>query len=449
MTKRVCIVGGGISGLTVAYLLSKRGIDVILFERSDRCGGNVRSERRDGFLIEHGPNSLLRSPKLIELIGDLGLRERVLPAAASAKNRFVLAGGKLRTVPDGLAPFVFGNYFSLPAKIRLLGEPFIRSKSAEDETVAGFIERRLGREIVEKAADPFIGGIFAGDPYKLCIRSSFPRLFDLEREFGSLLMGMLRSKRERADPTFPRTFSFTGGVQCLTEQLREQLGELVVSKAGVDQVRTDGSGGLRVVKDDGSDERFEAVVISTKADSAASMLFGFDSDLAEILKGIYYAPVAVVHSGYRNESLADEPEGFGFLVPSSEKRRILGSIWNSSVFPDRAPAGYHLFTTFLGGTRDPNILELGDEDIAKIVHDDLANILKISREPEFINVTRWKTAIPQYEIGHSRATNRIDKFTDENRGMFICSNFYRGISVGDCVKNAYAIADKVEDLLKD
>ncbi len=227
MKKKICIIGGGISGLTTAFLLKKKDFDITLFEKSERIGGNIQSVKIDDFLIEYAPNSLLKSPRLVDLIRELNLTAEVLPANAANKKRYVLQNGKLKSLPMSVAKMAANDFFSLKAKLRLLKEPFVKSKSPENESVAEFFERRLGREIVERAADPFIAGIYAGNPYNLSVKAAFPRLYELEKNYGSLLVGSLRSKTEKADADFPRTFSFKRGVQTLTEKLAENLGESV------------------------------------------------------------------------------------------------------------------------------------------------------------------------------------------------------------------------------
>lgn len=447
MGKRVCIIGGGISGLTTAYLLKKKGIDVTLFEALPHVGGNIQSEKKDGYLIEHGPNSLLRSRRLVDLIDDLDLGKEVLPAADSAKKRFVLIDGKLQPLPTGLLSFIFGNFFSILAKLRLLKEPLIRTKSPNNESVAGFFERRLGREVLEKAADPFISGIFAGDPKRLSIAEAFPTLFEYEQKYGSLLFGGIRSTSEKADQTFPRTFTFQNGLRMLPGTLHERLDDSVRTNTPITRIEKS-EHGFVVTGENFGRESFDSVIVSTKADAAAELISDIDIDLGARLRGIYYAPVTVVRSGYPKSAVGHKAEGFGFLVPRSANRRILGSIWTSSVFPDRAPQHMHLFTTFVGGARASELCNLPDDETVDLVHTELASIMNISERPDFTSLTRWKKAIPQYNIGYKSTVESIERFAAANPGIFFCSNFYRGISVGDCIKNAYRTAEIVTEFIR-
>ncbi len=444
--KKVCVIGGGISGLTAAFLLKKKGFEVALFEKSERVGGNLQTVEIDGFKIEYAPNSLLKSPRLVDLISALGLRNEVLAANAVNKKRYVLQKGKLESLPMSVAKMATDGYFSLKARLRLVQEPFIKSKSPENESVAEFFERRLGREIVEKAADPFIAGIYAGNPENLSVRAAFPRLYELEKEYGSLFIGSLRSKAEKADAQFPRTFSFAKGVQTLTDKLAESLGESI--KTNTEATRIEKTSDGKWLVETGSNKNvFDALIISTPAESAANLIGNLDAHLSEQLKNVYYPPIAMVFFGVKKESLAKNLDGFGFLVPSLEKRKILGTIWNSAVFENRAPDGYHLLTTFVGGARNSELFEKSDEELFQIVFEELKGILGLCEKPDFMHVKRWQKAIPQYLLGYEKVEKSIADFESKNEGIRFCSNFYKGISVGDCVKNAFVIADEIEEEL--
>lgn len=442
MTKSIGIIGGGISGLTAVFLLKHKEFAVTLFEKSGRVGGNIQTVEIDDFKIEYAPNSLLKSPRLVDLIKALKLESAVLPANAANKKRYVLRDGKLKSLPMTIAKMATDDYFSLKARLRLLKEPFVRTRSPENESVAAFFERRLGREIVERAADPFIAGIYAGNPENLSVKSAFPRLYELEKAYGSLLFGSLRSKAEKVDKDFPRTFSFVNGIQTLTDKLAESLGENIVTNTSVERIEKLADGKWRV-QTNSSENIFDDLIISTPAESAARLIENLDANLSEQLKQIYYPPIAMVFFGVKKETLKQKLDGFGFLVPSSEKRNILGTIWNSAVFENRAPVGYDLLTTFVGGARNAELFEKLDEALFEIVFDELKSILGLREKPDFIHIKRWRKAIPQYLLGYEKIENGIEKFERENIGIHFCSNFYKGISVGDCVKNAYALAEEI------
>ena len=432
--------------MTAAFLLKNKGFEVTLFEKSERVGGNIQTVKIDDFLIEYAPNSLLKSPRLVDLIRELKLEREVLAANARTKKRYVLRDGQIKSLPMTIAKMAANDYFSLKARLRLLKEPFVRTKSPDGESVAAFFERRLGGEIVRRAADPFIAGIYAGNPENLSIRAAFPRLYELEKNYGSLLIGSLRSKSEKADANFPRTFSFKGGVQTLTDKLAENLGESI--KTNTEVLSVEKSADRKwLVKTNSGEDIFNSLIISTTAESAANLLKDMDADLSEKLKNIYYPPVAMVFFGAKRENIGRNLDGFGFLIPSSEQRKILGTIWNSAVFENRAPEGYHLLTTFVGGVRNAEFFEKSDEELFEIVYRELKDILGLRVKPEFMHIKRWRKAIPQYELGYEKVEKSIEDFEKTHESIFFCSNFYKGISVGDCIKNAYKIADGIEEIL--
>src|SRR5215203_6025861 len=251
--KKICIIGGGISGLTTAFLLKRKGFAVTVFEQSDKTGGNVQTIQRDGYTVEQGPNSLLKSPRLVDLVKLLKLENQVIAADSSANKRYILSDGKLEAM--GAKSFING-YFSLKTVLSLLREPFVRSKSPEGESVAEFVSRRISREFLDKAIDPFVSGVYAGDPENLSMRSAFPRLFEMERDFGSLIMGTIRRKTEKADLNFPRTFSFRGGLKTLIDALAAEIGEHVKLSAPVSEIEEAPGGKFRV-----NGEEFDAVVV--------------------------------------------------------------------------------------------------------------------------------------------------------------------------------------------
>jgi len=445
VSKRVCIVGGGISGLCTAFGLQRAGVDVTLFEKGSLVGGNIGTIRRDGFLIERGPNSLLVSRELVGLISQLGLSDQIAPAKPAARKRFIVRDGQLTALPMGLVDLICGRAFSASAKLRLVKEPFVRTRSFDSESVAAFFERRLGREIVDYGVDPFISGIFAGDPERLSIRHAFSRVFEMERDHGSLLAGALFSRNgAKRRKGITRTISFKNGMQTLMDALAKKLGERVRLNTLVRSIKQS-SPGFEIEIASGAKGYFDAVVVSTPAWTAAGLISELDSDLADSLAEIYYPPVAVVHTGFKNENVKTAPDGFGFLVPGRENMKILGSLWTSSVFEDRAPQGYHLFTTFIGGARSPEIAVKDEKELIKIALDDLNAVLGVASSPEFVGVKKWDRAIPQYNVGYESVIDAIENFEAVHRGIFFCSNFYRGISVSDCIRNSLATTDRVAD----
>jgi oxygen-dependent protoporphyrinogen oxidase len=441
MTKKVCIIGGGISGLTTAFLLKRKGFDVTVFEQSEKVGGNVQTIQRDGYTVEQGPNSLLKSPRLIDLVRLLNLEDKVIAADPSAQKRYILSGGKLEAM--GAKSFVNG-YFSLKTVFSLAREPFVRSKSPEGESVAEFVSRRISAEFLDKAIDPFVSGVYAGDPKNLSMRSAFPKLFEMERDFGSLIMGTFRRKVEKPDPNFPKTFSFHGGLKTLIDALAAEIGDRIKLSAPVSEIEEIDGGKFRV-----NGEEFDAVVVSTPAFVAADLVKSRDENLARLLSEVNYPQVAVVVLGFKSEKIKKELDGFGFLIPSKERRPILGTLFHSAVFHERAPDGYQLLMTFIGGVRSGAQLdEKSDEELKTLVLEQLGEILGVAGEPDFFHVKRWKRAIPQYRVGYEEVTASVADFERRHAGIYFCSNFYRGISMSDCVKNAFEAADNIEKFLE-
>ncbi|KAK0038700.1 protoporphyrinogen oxidase [Biomphalaria pfeifferi] len=311
MTKKVCIIGGGISGLTTGFLLKRKGLSVTVFEKSEAVGGNIQTIERDGYTIEQGPNSLLKAPRLIDLVRLLNIEDKVIAADENANKRYILADGKLEAM--GPKSFING-YFSLNTIFSLIREPFVRTKSPENESVAEFVTRRIGAEFLNKAIDPFVSGVYAGDPTNLSMRSAFPKLYEMERDFGSLIMGTIRRKVEKPDPNFPRTFSFKGGLKTLIEAMANELGDAVKRGVSVENIEQNENGKYIV-----NGEKFDAVVISTPAFIAADLIKSRDENLAKILAEVNYPQVAVVVFGVKTENIKKQLDGFGFLIPSKEK----------------------------------------------------------------------------------------------------------------------------------
>ena len=437
--KSVAVIGGGISGLTTAFLLKRKGFGVTVFEAAEQPGGNVQTIQKDGYTIEQGPNSLLKAPRLVDLVKMLGLEQEVIAANPEAQKRYILSDGKLEAM--GPKSFVNG-YFSLKTMLALAREPFVRSKSPEGESVADFVSRRISSEFLDKAIDPFVSGVYAGDPHDLSMRSAFPKLYEMERDFGSLIMGTFRRKVEKPDPNFPRTFSFKGGLKTLIDKLASEIGNVQYA-AKVESVEDIDDGRFRVNGDE-----FDVVVVSTPAWVAAEIVRGRDEHLADTLASVNYPQVAVAVTGFKSDLIGKKLDGFGFLIPSKEKRPILGTLFHSAVFPERAPEGYQLLMTFIGGVRAGDRLdEMTDDDVKRVVTGQLRELLGVNGEADMFHLKRWKRAIPQYRVGYEEVMAECAAFEKSNPGLYFCSNFYRGISMSDCVKNAFQTAEDVEEYL--
>ncbi|MBL0174123.1 MAG: protoporphyrinogen oxidase [Ignavibacteria bacterium] len=450
------ILGAGISGLTAAYALQKQGIDVLVLEKADRAGGSIRSWRQDGRLIEAGPNSTLETtPLLTQLIRDLGIEDRKMYADDSSAKRFILRGGTLMPLPMSPGAFLRTPLFSARAKLRLFREPFIgASDPKSNETVAEFVRRRLGREFLDYAINPFVAGVYAGDPETLSVRAAFPKLFEIEQKYGGLIMGQIRGAKERKrrgeeSKTSARMFSFTDGMETLTIALRDAL-HRVETGIRVARITTREDGGFALEAATADGPRLytcDALVLATPAHDAAELVRELAPDLSEPLRAIPYPPVAVAITVFRPQPGMHPLDGFGFLIPAVEKREILGTIFTSTLFRDRTEAGTALLTSFVGGARQPANAELSDDDVAALVLREQTALLGTPPVPVFSAVTRWKKAIPQYTLGHPACMARVEAAEKALPGLFFCANYRGGISVGDCVKSADRSAAAVSDFL--
>lgn len=453
---KAAVIGAGISGLTAAYLLKQKNFDVKIFEKQSVPGGNIRSEKINGYLIEHGPNSTLETTPLLEILFEkLGIIENRIYASDTSNKRYILKNGRLLALPMSPPAFIKTKLFSASAKLRLLKEPFIKSKSNDTESIAEFTIRRLGQEFLDYAINPFVAGVFAGNPDEINVKASFPKLFALEQKYGSLVRGTIKSRKERKkraekSKQSAKSFSFKNGMGELTEALCRKLDGNLFCSAEAEQVKSNSGSFELIYKSECKiqKETFDVIIISVPSYIAAKLLSDFNNKISGELENIYYPPVSVIYTGFINEALGTDLDGFGYLVPEKGKRKILGSLWSSAIFPGRAGEGSSLLTNFIGGSRNPELALEKDDKLFQIVTDELKSALIVKKEPDFLKIVRWEKAIPQYSKEHARLTDKLDGFMEKNKGLYVCSNFYKGISVSDCISNAYATADKVLEYAK-
>lgn len=445
------VIGAGISGLSAAYHLKKSGCNVLLLEGSDHVGGVIRSIDADGFLIERGPNSLRGTHEFLDLVDDLNLAEDLITAPANAPA-YVFFNRQLLPVPMGLSAFIKSKLLSTSGKLRLLREPFIgRRNETGEESLASFMRRRLGPEVLERLVAPFISGVYAGDPEQLSIQASFARLAEFEAGSGSIVKGAIRAARNKKAKTRQpqrslrpyRLCSFRNGLQTLTTAMADDLGEQLLTGIQIQKISQISNLKFQI---DFSDNSLtgDSLILATPAFTAANLLAEIAPELGDLLAEISYTKLAAVPLAYQKIHIDHSLDGFGFLAPRNQQLRILGSIWNSSLFENRTPEGWVLFNNFIGGETDPDAVNLSDDELIQIVHRDLSGVLKISGEPMRLPLTRWHRAIPQYNLGHAERVDKIESALKNHPGLWLTGNYLRGVALGDCIKRGKEIASEFQ-----
>jgi oxygen-dependent protoporphyrinogen oxidase len=435
----VGVVGAGAAGLAAAYRLMRLGHDVTVYEASSRAGGAVRTERRDGFLAEYGPHSM-QAPggAVAQLLRDLDLNGRRVEANPSARKRYVLRNGRLRSLPLSPPGLLTSSLFSTRAKLALLAEPFAPRPSVAEESVAAFVRRRLGQEFLDYVADPFVSGTYAGDPEALSMRQALPRIHALEAAHGSVLRGAMRSAR--AGPPPATLMSFRDGLEELTTRLAKALGTRLRLGEAVDSVRREEP--VWAVDGPGSRSRHDAVVLAAPAHALARIRLAASQGhrLAEAGE-IPHPAVAVLIFGFHQADVRHPLDGFGMLIPAAEHRRILGAIFSSTVFPGRAPEGHVTLTVFMGGTRQPEVASLDPDTLREVALRELGELLGAGDVPVFYAATRWPLAIPQYVLGYERFLSAFDALESANPGLRFAGSYRHGVALGEALASGLDAAD--------
>jgi oxygen-dependent protoporphyrinogen oxidase len=450
---RIAVLGAGITGLTAAWHLRRAGFSPIVLEKSPQVGGVIGAMRGDGWLHELGPNSLLEgSADVAAFIDEIGLGGRRIYAAPAAKQRYVVRGGQLVAMPSSPRTFLSTKLFSWRAKLWLAGEPFRRrAEPNREESVAGFVLRRLGREFLDYAVDPFVGGVYAGDPAQLSLPHAFPKLHALEQEHGSLIWGSFKRRNASGGPQ-GRIFSFPDGLGELPAALARSLGDAVRLKTEVKTIRRtkhnweiDCQNGLQAWT-----ETCAAVVCALPADALASLKTEGVPDARQlgVLGEIEHPPLASVFTGFKRTDMGHPLDGFGVLIPQVERSPILGTLFSSSLFAGRAPDGHVALTSFVGGMRQPGLLKLDDGELLRLVQSELDRLFGIRGLPVFTHVQRWPRAIPQYTLGYQCYKDAIAAVEASAPGLFIGGNCRDGISLGNCIESGRRLANVAGNFLR-
>jgi oxygen-dependent protoporphyrinogen oxidase len=452
--KRLVVVGGGISGLAAARAAVEAAagaavaVRVQLFERDRRVGGKASSLREDGWLVEAGPTAYSDGePAMQRLVRAAGFEQELLPASPSAARRYLVRGGRMRRLDANPARFLSSGLLSPGGLLRLLLEPFLpRRRDGVDESVWQFAARRLGRETAERLVAPVVLGVFAGDARRLSLAAAFPRLAELEREHGSLVRGLLarRGRPGSGGPTGPagRLVSFRRGMQSLVEALAERGGVEMHCGSPVERLVPAQGGGYAVGLADGELRPADAVVLAGEPWAMARLLRPLGPSLADLLDGIPCPPLAVVALGFGREGLERVPKGFGVLVPRGEGFRVLGCLWDTHLFDGRSPPGGMLVRAMLGGAVDPEVAALSEDELVRLVREDLAALLGLQSEPIFRRVVVWPRAIPQYELGHRERVAAIEEAAQRHPGLFLAGNALHGVSFAKAAAHGVATGER-------
>ena len=453
-SKQVVVIGGGISGLSCAYRLRVLGIPVVLFEAAQRAGGLMGTVEKDGFRFEAGPQSFQSTPLLTQLIRDLRL-ENELVEADQRSPRYILRRGRMQKIAMSPQALLASSFLTPKSRWKIASEAFRRTKApTEEESLANFVRRKFGHEILEYLVSPFVSGVYAGDPEKLSLRAAFPSLEEWEREYGSVIRGAMKSRKKNGGSKPPALCSFRHGMAMLPNALASSLGGDLKRSTAVASVATAAPSGnpyeLRVHNESGAADtiRAAAVVLAAPSYAASHIVRPLSEPLADMLSGVAYASVVVYCAGYYDKQAVLPPEGFGVLIPRSEKHRTLGIVWNSSLFPERAPRGQFAMTSFLGGATDPDLFGQSNEEIAAITEKDSATILGITGSPIASSLWRHEKALPQYNMGHGHVVEALRDAQRSMAGLFFSGNYLEGPSIGKCVEHAFKTADAVRDYLK-
>lgn len=453
---RVIVIGGGIAGLATAHaLLARRpGLDLVLLEADDRLGGNIRTSVEEGFTLEWGVNGFLNNvPETLELVEEIGMTPDLLPSNQAAARRFLFRGGRNWEIPLKPPAFFRSGLLSRGGRLRILGEPFARKRPAGDETVFAFAARRIGPEAARVLVDAMVSGVYAGDSRVLSLKSTFPRMEEMERTYGSLVKALIARQREAkragvqasggpAGPAGALT-SFRPGMESLVTRLGERIGpQRIRLSTPVTAIERGSREVPYLVRTASAEFPCDHLVIAAPARHAARFLSPLDAQLARELEGISYAGLAVVALAWDETDLDAAPDGFGFLVPRGEGLRILGCLWDSSVFPCRAPEGRVLVRAMIGGAQDGEAVGLSDAELLAITRRDLEISMGIRATPRLVRIYRHPLGIPQYLVGHGDRLARIEERLSALPGVALAGNSYRGVAVNNCAKEAKELGNR-------
>ena len=455
--RHIVVIGGGVSGLAAAHRLIELNpsLDLTLIEASARLGGTLLTDEREGFLLERGPDSFItEKPEAVALAKRLGTESQLIETNPSHRRSFIVRNGRLRPVPEGFQllapsriwPFITSDIFSLLGKARMAADLFLPRKSANgvaDESLASFVRRRLGREALERMAQPMVGGIYTADPETLSLRATLPRFLDMERDHRSLILAMLRKARAQSGTSGARYslfLSFDLGMEVLAQALKQKISRCEV-RLNTRVVAIEPERGWKLKTDKGDTIEADAICLAVPAYIAAQLLSVVNPSLSAQLNQIKYASTATINFAYPLNAIQHPLDGFGFVVPFVEKRSLIACTFSSVKFPGRAPDDHVLLRAFAGGALQPEVFALEESEIVNRVESDLRELLGITGKPLFTEVSKWQNSMPQYEVGHLDRIAAIENTVRELPGLTLAGNAYRGAGIPDCIRSGETAAE--------
>jgi len=467
--KHVVVIGAGISGLACAYEIITQArkdnlpIEVSVIERSPWIGGKILTSHADSYTVEGGPDCfILEKPWALALVRELGMEDQLINTSSQASGTYIYSGKKLHRLPDGLImmiptkiiPFATSPLISWPGKIRMGMDILIpKRRETGDESLASFVTRRLGKEALDKIAEPLVGGIHAGNPDNMSLLSTFPRFLEMEQQSGSLIRGMFARKKAMTEAMKkrpktgapPRTFfiSMKNGMAQLTDALAEIIGRERIKTNQEVKTVVKKDQGYNLQMADGQQLQADQLVMSSEAFATASMIKDLAPQLAMTLEQIPYVSSSIVSLVFRREDILRPLDTYGFIVPRIEGRKIMATTWTSVKWPHRAPEGKLLMRSFVGGAQQPELADLDDDEILALVRGELKEIVGITAKPEQVWIHRWPQGMPQYTLGHQERLGKIDQYADTLPGLHLTGAGYRGIGIPDCINNARQTGQKV------
>lgn len=445
---KIAVVGSGITGLTAAYSLKKKGFEVTVFEKNSDPGGAIKSVQQGEWLTEYGPNTILIRDRVVaDLFKELGLEDNLMVANREASKRFIVKNGELVAVPMSILEAIRSPLFSNKSKVRLFKEPFVSSNPNRDQSIAEFTERRFGKGILDYAVNPFVAGIFANRPEKLSLRHTLPKLDELEELYGSVIWGAIAGakKNSRSEKIERSLISFRNGIQALPISLASSVDNVHYNHK-VTAIEKRGES-WHLNSNDHTFGPYNEIIINVPLYQIGEIFSSLTNQALSFEKEVNYPKLSVLHLGYKKGDIEHSLDGFGFLVPEVENRSVLGALFSSTLFEGRSPKDSHLLTVFVGGGREPELAEMDTEKLVKLVEAELEELIGLRAGNHFVDHVYWPKSIPAYHLGYDKILDLLDQFEDQFRGLTMAGNFRNGISLPDCIKNGLKLADSITEKL--